>query len=406
MLVNLPGAAPERAVPGDTPVDTEEARNRATGAFLACLNHEIRTPLSGVMGMVDLLLETPLTDEQRDYINAARMCTESLFELLNAMLEYSALEAGHLTLDESEFSVREVFESVMAHHRAKADAKSLRCWVRLDPALPETLLGDGPRLKELLGHLVANAVKFTLAGTVELYASSHPDDAGGEVLSVDVRDTGIGIPPGRLGAIFESFHQGETGLARSYSGLGLGLAVARKLAHLMHGRILVESQEEVGSTFTVELPLHRPTGILSHHASLAAAASSGPRILAVDDNPVSLKVLRHTLGRRGVQVDCAESARQALDAAAQRQYDLVLMDLQMPDVDGLTAAAELRAVPGYQTVPIIALTANYSDEVRDQCRACGMQGFLSKPIEGDRLWAGLSRYLKTSGAGDLVACQS
>src|SRR5262249_45103939 len=211
----------------------------------------------------------------------------------------------------------------------------------------------------------------TSEGSVLVHGGLQPQSSGW-VLRVAVRDTGIGISPDRLETIFESFRQGETGLNRNYSGLGLGLAVARKLASLMEGSISVESRVNEGSTFVVNVPVRLARVASEAGRVIAQTASSpdAPRILAVDDNPVGLKVLRHILARRGLNADCVESGRDALRAAVSNRYDLVLMDLQMPEMDGLTAAVELRKLPGYDRVPIVALTANYSDQVREQCRQC------------------------------------
>jgi CheY-like chemotaxis protein len=374
------------------PTDLEHVK----GTFLASLNHEIRTPLSGVIGMVDLLLETKLDEEQRDYVSAARLCAESLFEILNATLEYSALEAGQFTLDDGEFSLRETLQAALAQHQLKADAKNLKLMLSLDAGLPETILGDAPRLRELLGHLLANAVKFTHTGSVELCASAERRPPAPEFLRITVRDTGVGIPAEKLGSIFNSFEQGESGLSRAYPGLGLGLALAEKLAGLMGGSIDVTSTVGVGSTFTLEIALRLPErGVEPRTAfpSTENAAASGPWILAVDDNPVGLTVLSHLLERRGFRVESVTSGEEALRAARERSYGLVLMDLQMPEMDGLTAAVELRRIPGYQSVPILALTANFSDQVREQCRAHGMQAYLSKPVEANDLLAAISRHL-------------
>lgn len=365
------------------------------GLFLTSLNHEIRTPLSGVMGMADLLLETNLDDEQREYVNAARLCAESLFEILNATLEYSSLEAGQFHLDESEFSLKEMLDSALNQHALRAQAKGLRLFSTLEAGLPETMLGDAPRLRELLGYLISNAVKFTNVGTVELRVTLDRLAAGGNWVVIEVRDTGIGIPPDRLDAIFESFRQVDSGLSRCYPGLGLGLALVRKLAALMNGRVDVESTLEKGSTFTVRLPVRQPA--IPPQESALPVSGVRPAILAVEDNPVGLTVLRHVLGRRSVEVDCAMSGAAALEAATKRRYDLVLMDLQMPDMDGLETTRAMRKLPGYDTVPILALTANSSDEIRARCLLAGMQAFVSKPVAAAELWALVSKFLKAAG---------
>jgi CheY-like chemotaxis protein len=360
--------------------------DQVKGAFLASLNHEIRTPLSGIIGMLDLLIETTLDEEQRDYLNAARLCTESLAELLNSSLEYAALEAGQISLEETEFSVREMLEAALAQQRAKAEAKQLRLRLTLDNGLPETLIGDASRLRELLGHLVNNAIKFTHAGSVDVRVSMRAT-----LLVAEVRDSGIGIPTDQLDNIFESFRAGESGLARAYPGLGLGLALAQKLAKVMRGQIAVQSQPGVGSTFTLEIPLRRPVAPID--GQNGRAADLGPAVLAVEDDPIGITVLRHVLQRRLKNVHCVASGREALEAVALRHYDLILMDLQMPDINGLEAAARIRKMSSYRDVPILALTASCSDQVKEQCRAIGMQAFLSKPIDANELWTAVSRYL-------------
>lgn len=347
--------------------------------------------------MADLLLETDLSEEQREYVNAARLCAENLFEILNETLEYSALQAGQFTLDESEFSLREMLEAALAQHRAKADAKNLSLTLTLDPALPETMIGDAPRLRELLGHLIANAIKFTQTGSVGVRIAPGAPAVGAsheDWLEMQVRDTGIGIPTEQLGAIFDSFQQGEHGLSRGYPGLGLGLALTRKLAAVMGGEIGVESTPGSGSTFTVRVPFRRAPGERTERVGPINVANAGPAILAVDDNPVGLTVLRHALLRHNLQADYAASGREAVEAAARRRYDLVLMDLQMPEMDGLAAADELRKIPGYESIPILALTANSGDDVRELCRAHGMQAYISKPVEASELWAAIERHLK------------
>jgi CheY-like chemotaxis protein len=366
---------------------------RLKGTFLASLNHEIRTPLSGILGMADLLLETTLDDEQREYVNAARLCAESLFEILNATLEYSALEAGHLSLDESEFSLRELIESTVAQQTLKAESKGLRIVATYDLGLPETMVGDAPRLRQLLSHFLANAIKFTHAGGVELRVSR--DSRASDILRVEVEDTGIGIPAEQMGKIFDSFRQVDSGLSRMYPGLGLGLALARKLALLMQGEISVASTPGKGSTFTLRIPL-RAAETEAGTALAALRVETGPIVLAVEDNPVGLTILKRALERRQVKVDGATSGEAALTAASRCRYDLVLMDLQMPGMNGLETTREIRKLPGYQAVPILALTADFSDELRDRCLRQGMQAFLSKPVEAVQLWAVVSKFLNAA----------
>ena len=367
--------------------------DRLKGTFLASLNHEIRTPLSGILGMADLLLETNLDEEQREYVNATRLCAESLFEILNATLEYSALEAGRFSLDESEFSLRELIESTLAQQALKADAKGLQIRAGYDPGLPETIVGDAPRLRQLLSHFLANAIKFTHTGGVELRVLRDP--RAGDILRIEVEDTGIGIPADQVEAIFESFRQVDSGLSRTYPGLGLGLALARKLALLMQGEIGVTSTPGEGSTFTLRIPMRTPE-METELTPAGTGLETGPVILAVEDNAVGLRILKRALERRRVNVDGAESGPAALIAASQRHYDLVLMDLQMPGMNGLETMEAMRKLPGYDAVPILALTADFSDELRERCLRQGMQAFLSKPVEAVQLWAVVSKFLSAS----------
>jgi two-component system, sensor histidine kinase and response regulator len=366
--------------------DTERAEiDRLKGTFLANLNHEVRTPLSGIMGMTDLLLETKLDEEQQDYVSTVRLCAENLFHLLNATLEYSALTAGQLKLDETEFLLSEMVDSAISKEREKAQAKGLKLTATLDPALPQTIIGDAARIQDLLGHLLDNAIKFTHRGSIDLNLIRE-----GQVLKMEVSDTGIGIAPDRQARIFESFHQIDSGLSRNYPGLGLGLALVQKLLALMGGQIAAESVLDKGSTFTVRLPIRLPA---SSREKITRSSTGLPAILAVEDNPVGLRVLRHALKSRAVDVDTATDGAEAVRAAAARHYDLILMDLQMPHMDGLEATAAVRRLPGYEDVPILALTANYSDEIRQQCQQHGMQDFLSKPVTPPALWSAVSRWL-------------
>src|ERR1035437_5658255 len=380
---------PVEPVPSSAEVSPGEL-DRLKGTFLASLNHEIRTPLSGILGMADLLLETNLNEEQLEYVNATRLCAESLFEILNATLEYSALEAGRFSLDESEFSLRDLIESTRAQQALKAEAKGLAIRCSYDPGLPETMIGDAPRLRQLLGHFLANAIKFTHKGGVELRVLRDPRAA--DILRIEVEDTGIGIPSDQVERIFESFRQVESGLSRSYPGLGLGLALARKLASLMQGEISVASTPGEGSTFTLRIPI-RTAETESEPIPAGVRVESGPVVLAGGDNAGGRRLLERGLATRRVKVDGAVSGLAALEAASLRRYDLGLMDLQMPGMNGLETTAEMRKIPGYDAVLILALTADFSDELRERCLGQGMQAFLSKPVEAVHLWSVVSRFL-------------
>jgi CheY-like chemotaxis protein len=349
----------------------------AQGQFLASLNHEIRTPLSGILGMTDLLLETPLSEDQLEYVGAARVCAENLLEILNVTLEYSALSSNTVLREETEFSLRDALEGVLGEFAAKAEAKGLRLVRALDPSLPEMVVGDPLHLRQILCHLVANGLKFTREGQVEL-AAWAPAGLDQQVsVSFRVRDTGIGIAPNQLAEIFESFRQLETGLSRNHAGLGLGLAVAHKLVARLAGSRSVNSELGKGSTFTVTLPFKLP---MESAARSPEVKKSRGRVLVVDDNSIAQTIASHALRRQSFEVECAGDGTLALLAASKARFDVILMDLQMPGWDGFETVEQIRQLPGYRKTPIIAVTANCSDEYRARSVRCGMQDFLAKPV--------------------------
>jgi CheY-like chemotaxis protein len=364
------------------------------GSFLASLNHEIRTPLSGILGMTDLLLETSLDVDQREYVQATRLCAENLFEILNATLEYSALTAGNCTLDESEYLLSEVIEAAVAGHQHKADTKYLALNWSIGDDVPETLIGDALRVRQLLGHLVANAVKFTYKGTVTVRAMTAQAADGQRQLVICVRDTGIGIEPEKLERIFEAFSQASAPLLRSGEGLGLGLALAQKLSAMMNGDVTASSTLGEGSEFRIHLPLRAPEHAMTTLAPNGVPSETRHRILVVEDNEVGQTVIRHMLTRRQYDVECVDSGMRAIEAARTGLFDLILMDLKLPDMNGLEVTDAIRAQPGIRQVPVLALTANTADEYGEVCREHGMQAFLTKPIQAAELLAAVNRFLK------------
>jgi CheY-like chemotaxis protein/two-component sensor histidine kinase len=361
------------------------------GQFLASLNHELRTPLSGVLGMTDLLAETRLDGDQREYVDTIRECASQLLEVLNALLDFSSLSAGHSQAQHSEFAFRALLESVAADAAVRAGAKGIRVTRLWDPGVPETIVGDERYLRQVLQHLMRNAVKFTSRGEIALTAEVRSGVSGRDIW-IGVKDSGIGIPKDKLRLIFQAFRQLDSGLARSYAGLGLGLALADKLVRLMGGDISVESVVGQGTVFGIRVPLILPAGAVTHHGQTLKPARR-PLILVVEDNQIAQRVVEHVLERADYDILFANDGEGGVRLAASTAVDLILMDLQMPGMDGFTASKAIRNIPGCQHVPILALTANYSDEHRAICKQIGMQGFLAKPIQRDELLQTIQAHL-------------
>ncbi len=374
----------------------EDALAALKSQFLASLNHEVRTPLTGILGMTDLLLETALSEEQKEYVATARGCADDLLALFNKTLEFSDLCAGGAVLAQQEMHLPESIRGVVSAHASNARAKGLALTCRLSPHLPEVVVGDARRLQQVLFHILDNAVKFTERGSVQVSASGHA--LGSQfMLRLEVRDSCIGIPPDKLLAVFESFRQLDGGLSRNYSGLGLGLSVVKKLVEIMGGNISVESDLGRGSSFSVTLPLDRPQSKAapppSGLADAAEPVGRGRRVLLVEDNKAAQRIVRHILDRPGYEVACAASGLEALEASTLAQYDLILMDLQMPEMDGFETSARLRELEGYRSTPIVAITANATEAYRRLCFANGMQGFVPKPVEAEQLLEAISSAL-------------
>lgn len=361
---------------------------RVKSEFLASLNHEMRTPLSGVLGMVDLLLETTLDEQQRDYATAARSCAAEMLESLNAALEFSAIPAGSFALDEEEFNLAETLNGAARQHERKAREKGLGFAVALDAALPRVALGDAVRLSEIVLHLVGNAVKFTSHGEVELRANAGPSLPGTFRLNVVVSDTGIGVAPELRHPLFESLWQGQGGLTFRHPALCLGLALAEKLVRAMGGEFKLEAEAGKGCVASFWLPLRDSADA---PAATPPPAARRRRVLVVEDDLISQRIISHHLSRLNSEASVASSGEAAVEEAMRGRYDLVLMDLQMPAMDGFETARRIREVPGYESVPMIALTARVGGESRLSCLNHGMQGFLEKPLDAARLAAAIEQ---------------
>ena len=367
--------------------------------FLTSLNHEIRTPLTGILGMTDLMAETALSAEQREYLEITRSCADSLYDILSATLEFAALSAGNARAENSPFQVVRTVDHLAAEYETKARAKGLDFELRVDRSLPELILGDEVRFRRLVSQLLSNATKFTSHGKISLTVRPFlPLDQpanqsnGAEQIEIVVADTGIGISAEMRERVFQSFEQLEGGLSRQYQGLGLGLALVRELTNLLGGDIRVESQLGKGSSFIVRLPLIAAEELAGTPATRNLRQGK-PRILLVEDNKVSQMIVVNMLERNDFEVDSADSGTAALKAASSYRFDLVLMDLQMPGMDGFETTHRLRRLPGYENVPILALTANSSSEYHELCRQHGMQAFLSKPVQSQELIQTVQQHL-------------
>jgi signal transduction histidine kinase/CheY-like chemotaxis protein len=363
-----------------------ESANRAKSLLLANMSHEIRTPMTGVLGFADLLAGTGLTAEQRDYVETIRSSGEALLGLINDILDFSKIEAGRLELDEAPVDIRNLVEKAVGLLAVQAAEKGLRLFFTIDPSTPRVISADAMRLRQILVNLLGNAVKFTGAGEVSLSVAGSDEGGQGQMVFV-VRDTGPGIPLDHQSRIFDSFSQVDPSISRKYGGTGLGLAISKTLAERMGGSLSVESEPGRGSAFRFAVPARaverRPPPVARKTAAdIPCADLPALRVIVAEDHPVNRELALAFLKRLGYQADWAANGGELLERLDRDAFDVVFMDVQMPEMDGLEATRRIRRhLPPDRQPRIVAMTAAAFPEDRARCLEAGMDDYIAKPVD-------------------------
>ena len=387
-----------------------ETASRAKSEFLANMSHEIRTPMNGILGTLQLLLQAPLDPIQKEYASVSHASAQALLAILNDILDFSKIEAGKLEMEHIPFDLRKSVTGLTSLFAKQLEEKKLTLSTEIDNRLPAWLTGDPGRIRQILANLLSNAIKFTPSGTISIRIKVLTIGAGESIVRLEVKDSGIGIESHQLHRLFESFTQADGATTRKYGGTGLGLTIVMQLCELMGGEVGVESSLGEGSTFWCDIPFaiaaKGEEGIACAPASPETLEKTPPvslkgKVLLVEDNPVNQLVARRMLDSLGLDHHCAANGEEALALCDCQHFDLVLMDCQMPGMDGFTATRRLREKERQQgkvRVPIIAMTANAMKGDREQCLAAGMDDYIAKPVKISLLKQVLQRWLEQPSA--------